>query len=378
MPDEFLPNPKTIVVIGGTGNFGSRICRRLAGEPSTKLIVCSRSKERAQKLASELRNDAGVAVAYAALDHASPTFRERLRALDPDIVIHTAGPFQGQDYRVALACIECGSHYLDLADGRDFVAGFARLDDAAQRRGLLLVSGASTLPGVSSAVIGHLAETFSSIHRVEISIAPGHRTPRGRGTVSAVVSYCGRPFKVWEGGEWLTRYGWQDLRVQRYPVCGRRLSAACDVPDLALLPGHLDGCDTVTFHAALEAWWEQIALWAMAGITRAGLVGDWARFVTAFHWLGSKLNRLGSDTGAMHVRLTGLDARKAPGQSTWYLTARSNHGPEIPCAPALILARKLVRGQVAERGALPCLGLITMPEFVEEMSDFDVSWQVVD
>lgn len=367
---------KTVLVIGGTGNFGSRICRRLAGEPNTKLIVSSRSECRAKALVSELRENTDGAIACAALDHTSATLPEQLRALEPDIVIHTAGPFQGQDYHVALACLESGSHYLDLADGRDFVAGFGRLDEAARSRGLLLVSGASTLPGVSSAVIDHLGEAFSAIRKIEISIAPAHRTPRGAGTVAAVLSYCGRPFQVWEDGAWITRHGWQDLRVQRYPACGRRLSGACDVPDLELLPHRVEGCETVTFHAAL-AWWEQLGLWTMAWITRLGIIRDWARFATAFRRLGSKLGPFGSDTGAMHVRLLGLDARNQPIQSSWYLTAKRNHGPEIPCAPALILARKLLRGQITARGAIPCLGLITMSDFAEEMSDYEVSWEVL-
>ena len=126
----------------------------------------------------------------------------------------------------AFHCIHCGAHYIDLADGREFVAGFHRLNDEAQNRGVLLVSGASTLPGLSSAVIDSMSGDFDVISGIEISIAPAHQTPRGVGTVAAVMSYCGKPFKVLEQGRWMTRYGWQDLRIQHYPALGKRLSAA--------------------------------------------------------------------------------------------------------------------------------------------------------
>lgn len=351
----------------------------MVGEPNTKLIVCSRSEERAEKLVSELRgSNTSHAITFAALDHTSPTLVAQLRPLAPDVVIHTAGPFQGQDYRVARACLECGSHYIDLADGREFVAGFGRLDEAARDKDLLFVSGASTLPGVSSAVIDHLSQEFSSIQGIEMSIAPGHRTPRGSGTISAVLSYCGAPFQVWENGRWVTRYGWHDLRLQRHPALGRRLSGACDVPDLELMPKRANGCETVTFHAALEAWWEHIALWTMGWLTRARVVKDWSKFTPAFKWLSEKLARLGSDIGGMQVRVKGLGVQGERRQRTWYLTARSNHGPEIPCAPALVLARKLLRGQISARGALPCLGLMTLSELSSEMSDFDVSWEILE
>lgn len=80
----------------------------------------------------------------------------------------------------------------------------------------------------------------------------------------------------------------------------------------------------------------------------------------------------------MQVRVKGLGVHGERRQRTWYLTARSNHGPEIPCAPALVLARKLLRGQISARGALPCLGLMTLSEFSGEMSDFDVSWEILE
>lgn len=46
---------------------------------------------------------------------------EALARIAPQIVIHTTGPFQTQDHRVAQACIAQGCHYLDLADAREFV-----------------------------------------------------------------------------------------------------------------------------------------------------------------------------------------------------------------------------------------------------------------
>lgn len=369
--------PKRIIVIGGTGHFGGRICRRLLGQPNAELIITSRDIARAQRLVMELQQIApAAALDAAALDQSSPDFETDLEHLGPDIVIHTAGPYQGQSYRVARACIEVGSHYIDLADGREFVQGFSCLHDEARRRNVLLVSGASTLPGLSSAVIDQLIDRFDAIHGIEMSIAPAHRTPRGTGTTKAVLSYCGRPFEVLERGRWVTRYGWQNLQTERYPQLGLRLSGACDVPDLALLPEYVPAAKTVTFHAALEGKWEQVALWTMAWATRLHIVRDWDRFVPTFQWLSDRLIRLGSENGGMQVRLVGVGNDRRAKTITWNLTARQNHGPEIPCTPALILARKLVAEQMAQRGAFPCLGMITLPEFDAEVSDLDIDWTI--
>jgi len=368
---------KKIVVVGGTGHFGGRICRRIVGELNTELVVTSRDQAKAQVIVDELQESNSAAViSAAALDQSLQDFETDLLALHPDIVIHTAGPYQGQDYRVAKACIQAGSHYIDLADGRDFVQGFDSLGDEAKRNDLLLVSGASTLPGLSSVVVDSLRREFQTIQKIEISIAPAHQTPRGASTIAAVLSYCGMPFQVLVDGDWVTKYGWQDLRRHRYPDFGLRLSAACDVPDLGLLPDYVAGVNTVTFHAALEATWEQLALWKMGWLTRARIIKKWDRFVPLFQKISDRLVGLGSDVGGMHITMSGTAIDSEPKVITWNLVARQNHGPEIPCSPALILARRLAADKIATRGAFSCLGMFSMSDFENELSDFDVQWNI--
>ncbi|MGE0358132.1 MAG: saccharopine dehydrogenase family protein [Burkholderiales bacterium] len=366
---------KTVLVLGATGHFGARISRRLAGDPRIRTVLSSRSLDASTELAKRIGKSARDAnLRPAALDLEASSFEADLAALEPHVVIHTAGPYQGQDYRVAKACLACGCDYIDLADGRAFVEEFARLGDEAERKGVLLVSGASTLPGLSSAVVSAVSQEFSEITGIETVIAPAHRTPRGRGTIAAVMSYCGKPFLVLEDGAWRTRYGWQDLRLRRYPGLGRRFAGACDVPDLFLLPAAYPALRTATFHASLEAFWEQLSLWLMAAMARIGLVGDWSRYAGGMAWLGKRLQGLGSDRGGMFMSIRGLDRDGKDRTVDWNLRAGSNHGPEIPCTPALVLVRKRLRGELPVRGAMPCMALFTLAEFAAELEGFDVSW----
>lgn len=366
-----------ILVLGGTGHFGARICRRLARISGSELIVTSRDLFRAEVLVDELsEQNPDATISAAALDQESADFEAELRDVNPFAVVHTAGPYQGQDYRVAHACIEAGSHYIDLADGRRFVAEFEGLHDQALAADVLLVSGASTLPGLSSAVIASFRDRFRQIDAIEISIAPAQRTPRGLGTVAAVLSYCGQPFEALVDGQWRTQYGWQGLRRQRYPDLGRRLSAACDVPDLELLPRLVPGVRTVSFHAALAAWLEHLALWSMAWMTRARIVADWSKYARSFVRLSRCSSRFGSDKGGMRIQLRGDGRDDAPVEVDWNLVALDNHGPEIPCTPAVVLVRKLLRDEVVVRGALPCVDMFTVEEFMRELDGFSVSTAV--
>jgi saccharopine dehydrogenase-like NADP-dependent oxidoreductase len=356
-----------IVVIGGLGNFGARICKRLAEEPGPKVVATCRRGSSGRELAS---------VETAVLDTNSPNFAAGLESLAPDMVIHCAGPFQGQDYRVALASMACGAHYIDIADGRDFVAGFvAAVGPAAEAAGRFAITGASTLPALSSAVIDSLRTSLAALSAIDIVIAPGQHATRGAATVAAVLGYAGRPFKWRRDGEWRTAYGWQELKREQFSF-GSRFAAACDVPDLELLPVRYFGVQTVTFRAALEVALQHYALWIIAACRRMGVPLPMARWGTFLDRVGTWLNWLGSDTGGMKVRIVGTDDAGRRHCRTWELVAENNHGPEIPGMAAVILANQFIRGDAITPGAKACMGLVGLSDFEPEFARWNISTQV--
>jgi len=363
-----------ILILGGTGHFGARICRRLANDSRIELVISSRSLNRAQELVVDIARSGNTSQIFATeLDQNTASLTERLGEFAPNVVIHTAGPYQGQQYTVARACIAAGCHYIDLADGREFVAGIDSLDAAARGAGVALISGASTLPAVPAAIIDECRNTMHRIRSIRSCIAPAQRTPRGLGTVKAVLSYCGKAFDSIENGQSKTLYGWQDLQVRRIPQIGWRLSAVCDVPDTILLPRYAPDLQTVSFHAALAAPWEHLTLWSMAWIARVGVVKDWSRYGSSFTAVGKLFQKFGSDRGAMTVRVTGETELGAPVDRKWLLIAEDNHGPEIPCTPSIVIAKKLLHGNLIRNGAHACMGLFTLDEFKTELQEFSVS-----
>lgn len=341
-----------VVVLGGYGNFGARICRALADDAGIEVIAAGRTA----------RGNKGVQ-----LDLASPDFPEKLKSLAPGVVIHCAGPFQGQDYRVAEAAIAAGAHYIDLSDGREFVAGFAAHNDAlARAAGVVAISGASTVPALSSAAIDSLLGRFSRVDEIQISIAPGQRAPRGNATIASVFSYAGKSFKWLSKGAWIDAWGWQELRRLRFAGLGTRWAAACDVPDLELLPGRYPGVKTVEFRAALEVGIQHFALWLAAALRRAGAPLPIERWAGPLNRLASLLDVFGSERGGMVVSISGVRTDGSSARVEWHLTADANHGPEIPCMAATLLTRKLARGDISTRGAFPCMGLLALSDFQPE------------
>src|SRR5689334_18291754 len=136
----------TVVVLGGYGNFGRRVVQALAHEANHQIFICGRDLAKASSLADQVGGHA----MPLALDCHRADLASQLSRVDASIVVHTAGPFQSQDYSVARACIDGGCHYIDLADARSFVSGIGSLDARAKSRGVLIVSGASSVPALSS------------------------------------------------------------------------------------------------------------------------------------------------------------------------------------------------------------------------------------
>lgn len=359
----------TVLVLGGYGFFGARICQALAGIDEIRLLIAGRDGVRAHEVASRL----GLAAEQGfALDARSPSLARRFLDLNVDTVIHTAGPFQGQDYAVAQAAITAGANYIDLADGREFVDGITCLDQAARDRGVFVTSGASSLPALSSAVVERYLKQFTRLDSIRHGIASGARAP-GLATMRGVFGYCGKAFSRLEGGRWALTRGWLDLVRYRFPApVGTRLLGSCDVPDLVLFPRRYPGVQTVTFHAGFASASGHLFVWTASQLVRLGLISSLASLVAPLHRISRWLEPLISDKGGMFVSLEGTAADGEPLRIDWHLVAARNHGPHIPCGASVALVRKIARGERLASGAMPCVGLLSVEEYLDALQGFDV------
>src|SRR3546814_15039004 len=136
-----------------------------------RVLVGGRSAAKAKAFAASL--DASIAAEGNAID-IDGNLAEALARIAPDIVIHTTGPFQAQGHRVAKACVAQGSHYLDLADARTIVTTIDQLDADAKAKDGLVVSGASSVPCLTAAVIDRKGVVRGKMGAVRVS-AGGRR-----------------------------------------------------------------------------------------------------------------------------------------------------------------------------------------------------------
>lgn len=361
-----------ILVLGGYGHFGARIVRALVQDDELQVIVAGRDPVKARGLLA----DVGSQLEFCHLDMAAHDFARQLKLLQADTLIHTAGPFQGQGYSVAQACLEAGLNYIDLADGREFVRHFpSALDALARRQQCIAITGASTLPALSSAVVDQLCGRLDRLDDIQIVIAPAQRTPLGLATVGAVLSYCGRPFEWWQGGSWQPVVGWRQLKPVTFAKLKPRRAAPCDVPDHDLLVARYPGVQTVQFRAALELPWLQYGLSLLSAVRAWGLPLASGKLAPVFSRVARWFDAWGSELGGMSVELRGTRGGQ-PHEVRWDLTAPHLHGPEIPCLAAIMLARRIARKTLAETGAHSCMGFLTLEAFDAEFAHWGISTSI--
>jgi len=360
---------KKVLILGGYGNFGKRITSALV-KAGINIIICGRDAKKAEKLKADLEKIYQNSAIEIAIFDVKKELAQQLKKLNPEVVINTAGPFQNSDYRVAEICIQHKIHYIDLADGRDFVCGISALDEKAKQAGVLVISGASTVPALSSAVLEKYKNEFLEINSLIFGISPGQKTERGLATTQGILSYIGKPINPSAISD-STNYGWQNLYRINYPTLGKRWMANCDIPDLDLFPSHY-GVKSIRFSAGMESDLLHLGIWFCSWLVRLGFLKNLEKHANFLLKISHYFDWLGTNNGGMHMLIKGCDKHQKEKIIHWFIIAKNGDGPQIPTIPAIILAKKIISGEIKETGAKPCVAMVSLDEYMDELKELEV------
>ena len=353
-----------VLILGGYGVFGSRLADLLTRD-GCEVVIAGR--------------DAAAAHDAAARIGATPLRLDRSGDLAPiagfglDAVVDAAGPFGaygGDPYRLPRYCLARGINYLDLSDDTRFTAGIAILDAEALHAGRFALSGASSVPGLSSAVVTAL-DDLDQIDTIETAILPGNRAPRGRSVISSILGQAGGPMRMWKDGARREVRSWSaPRRIELEPGLART-GYRIAVPDIELFPEHF-GARTVDFRAGMELDVLNHAVAAMGGLRRLGLdIGGHKLSVGLSAWLADRLLGFGTDRGGMVVLVAGRKADEAV-ERRWTLIAEAGEGPFVPAIVARAAIRAAAGGGIAP-GARPCIGEIPLADIELAVADLAVT-----
>ena len=346
-----------VLVIGGTGMFGSRLCELLARDGHDVTIGSRRKPDPMQT--PELAK-----FTHVEFDRNGP-----LSSFDDyDVIADAAGPFHayGDDpYRIAKAAIEAGSHYFDLCDNAAFCQGINVLDGAAKTAGVTVASGMSSVPAVSSAVVEALCAGQTPL-MIETAILPGNKAPRGRAVVESILDQTGQTYVERQGGRDVLVRSWSGPRTYDLGEY-RRQGWRIEVPDQRLFPDHFD-CQSVSFRAGLELGVMRYGLGVLSLVRRKFGFGIPNWFVSLMMAGAKALEPFGTDRGAMVVDVT-LPNDAGFVRKTWVMRAENGDGPYTPAIAIRAACRDLA---TLKSGAGPALSLVTLAQIEACFDDLDI------
>ncbi len=328
------PIPTRVLILGGYGTFGGRLAQLLAGDSRVTLLIGGRSFEQAQTFCDRL--EPGASRSALRFDRDGDVLAQ-IRAVNPDLVVDATGPFQcyGEDsYRVIKACLVHGIDYLDLADSADFVKGVAQFDREARERGVFILSGVSSFPVLTAAVLRRLAHGLATLDTIIGGIAPSPYAGVGMNVIRAIASYAGKRLALIRGGH--RTFGVAMTESLRYtisppghlPLRSVRFSLV-DVPDLQVLPELWPGLQSLWMGAGPVPEILLRMLNGLAWLVRLRLLPSLLPFSLLIHHVSNRV-RWGEHRGGMFVAVTGIDAGGTRVTRSWHLIAEGDDGPLIP------------------------------------------------
>jgi hypothetical protein len=363
-----------VVIVGGYGTFGGRIVALLENESRLILTVAGRSLDKATAFCKG-RNNAKAHLLAAAFDR-NGDVKAQIASLRPDILVDASGPFQayGEDrYRIIEACIDHRVNYLDLADGSDFVADVRAFDAAARAAGRYILSGVSSFPVLTAAVVRHLSSDMSRVDMIRGGIAPSPYAGVGENVIRAIAGYAGQPVALKRDGK--LAIGHPFTEHMRFTIAppGRlplrsTLFSLVDVPDLRALAELWPDAKSIWVGAGPVPEILHRALAGLAWLVRLRLIPKLSMLAALMYFVTNHL-RWGEHRGGMFVETRGIDRSGAAIARTWHLLAEEDDGPLIPSMAVEALIRKTLDGHPPSPGARAAVQELELDDYESLFAD---------
>lgn len=372
---------KRVLIIGGTGVFGQKLCHHIAKNFDLDLIISSRSENNAINWVHKLKRFYPSKNFEYAVLNTKQNLDEVLNVVAPDVTIDCSGLFQSANYDIAKAAISAGSHFIDMADAPNYLDEFSNaLDEAAKAKNVSCVSGASSSPGFTISAAKLITQDWQRIDDIEIAFVPGGKGDVGQSVIQAILSYAGKPITTWREVKRSKIDAWAASKLMKVGQLGWRQVAPAETYDAVYLGEKLAVRSSVSFSAGLESPIEHYGVVLLAKLSKWGLPIGAPRIAKGLASLLYKIRFIikpfVSGRGGMIVRATGLGIDGAHQTSEYELIVDDNNGPNIPIIPTAAVLRQLLSENIPN-GAKLAFDAITVSDIEAECSGYAITTQVL-
>ena len=358
-----------VLLIGASGQFGSKLARLLGDEKSIELVLAGRRHAPLERLQQDLGYGQIRVMDRESLD------ANTLQELDIDIVADLSGPYQEMNSTVVKAAIGAGVHYIDIADSRAYINTINKFDSDAREASCAILTGASSTPALSHAVIDELTRDWQRIDTIEATISPSNSQDYGLSVIRGILGQLGKPMTLFTAGIWRTVPYWSDTDRRVLPNVGTRYTSLVETPDNDLFVARYQPIQSAHFRASLELTLMHLSVSALSRLVQIGLIGSAGRLASPLQKIANKLSLLSTQYGGMVVTVKGRNAAGDGVLAEWSLSAKGDAGPHVPVLACLIMVRKFSEGAEKITGAHNCAGLVSLHDVNPEFAKLDIDTQ---
>lgn len=335
-----------ILVLGGTGDMGSRAVLDLAQAPDVnRLTIAGRSAGKGEALAQK----AGAKARFVTVD---VNDHPRLVALmhDHDVVAGAVGPYYRFEVPLAKAAIEAGVPYVSICDDFDAAERVLELDAEAKARGVSIITGAGWTPGLTNILVRKALADLDAAKEAHISWAASASDSQGIAVLYHMLHILTGDVPSYQDGKRrLVPAGSEKRRVDFGPPMGVVEVYHVGHPEPVTLPRFLPQLETVTLRGGLlEGYLNTLGIWiGRSGLTRSEAGRD--RLVRILAWSTKLLQRLGAfkpPISGAHVEVRGVRG----GRPTKVIYTSTGPMADLTALPLSVATLMVGRGQVKRTG----------------------------
>ena len=236
-----------IIVLGGAGDMGSRAVEDLAqAQGIEQVTIGDKNLNSAQELAEKLKGKpAEVDAKYIdAFDHSS-----LVNAIKGyDLVASTLGPFYVFEARLVKACIEAGVNYASICD--DWLAAeqvLEQFSQPAREKGVIIVTGLGTSPGISNVGVKYLADQMEEVERAEVYVYMPLNAGGGPAVIEHTLFIMSGEVPSYRQGSWVKIKACAESREVDFPRFGRNKLWNMGHSEPVTIPRFIPGIKEVNF-----------------------------------------------------------------------------------------------------------------------------------
>ena len=257
-----------VLVVGGSGRVGGSTLRWLdqlgsssgSSAPALKLASGGRSRSRFQASQQRL-NLPDLGFVEIDLDHSVEVLTAAVRGAN--LVVHTAGPFQGRTQpKLLQACIAAGVPYCDVCDEWPLSQHAKALAASAAAAGVPAVVSCGIWPGVSALMAAEAVDRLGgpgACDELEFSFFTAGTGGAGPTIVSATFLLLASDALTLSAGEICGQPAWSGRRIIDFGgSVGRRACFLLDNPDVPSTSAALEIANCASRFGTAPALWNQL------------------------------------------------------------------------------------------------------------------------